>query len=387
MPKTVLLTNGQQRKTLAAARSLGGRGIRVIVSEDTVLNPSAFSKYCGRFVKSPSAREQPEKYFDWLMETIARFHCDIVFPMDDDTMEVAIRHYAALSERCILPVPPKDSYFTAGDKGLAARLAQACGVPCPQTIFVQSLEQLPEIAKKARFPVVIKPTKSSGSRGIRKICGGGELLAEYARLHADFPFPVIQDYIEQGDRYDVCFLVGKNREILATFVQKELRHFPVEMGPSTVQQSVCHKELVGYSKRMLERLPWYGIIEFEYMVDPRDGTPKFMEVNPRFWSSVFTAIASGVDFPYLLYRLALGEAAEPVDTYKTGVLGRWLLPGDIFHFLTNKDRRAMDPPFFSGRGVRDDTASLSDPLPVLGLFLACVKYAFNFKMWKFIFRR
>ncbi len=39
----------------------------------------------------------------------------------------------------------------------------------------------------------------------------------------------------------------------------------------------------------------------EFKLDPRDNTPKLMEINPRFWGSLALAIESGVNFPYLLY--------------------------------------------------------------------------------------
>jgi predicted ATP-grasp superfamily ATP-dependent carboligase len=62
----ILLTDGQQRKTLAAARSLGSRGVDVLVAEDTRFNPSGFSKYCRRFLVCPNPKDEPERYYEWL---------------------------------------------------------------------------------------------------------------------------------------------------------------------------------------------------------------------------------------------------------------------------------------------------------------------------------
>ena len=53
-----------------------------------------------------------------------------------------------------------------------------------------------------------------------------------------------------------------------------------------------------------------------------------MEVNGRFWGSLQLAIDAGVDFPWLLYQLAMGRAVDPVDGYRTGVRSRCLL-GDL----------------------------------------------------------
>lgn len=386
--KTVLLTNGQQRKTLAAARALGAKGIRVLVGEDTRCNPSGFSRY-SRFVKSPNAREEPELYYRWLTRTIRNYACDMVFPMDDDAMDVAVSHYGPLSRLCALPIPPRDSYLLAQDKGRSAALAERCGVACPKTITVGSMEELREKIRGLAYPVILKPVHSSGSRGIRLVQNEEELLARYGRSGSRYPFPLIQEYVGQGDRYDVCMLVNENQEVKASFVQKELRHFPEEMGPSTVQESVLYPQLVQSSSEMLAKLPWYGVIEFEYIIDTRDGKPKFMEINPRFWGSLYTALLAGVDFPYLLYKLAEGEEFPSVTNYQTGVRGRWLLPGDLFYFITSKNRFRMEPPLFAGEGhhVRDDILSFTDPMPAFGFMLACFKYAFRADMWKFMFRR
>lgn len=385
--KTVLLTNGQQRKTLAAARALGSRGIRVLVGEDTRCNLSGFSRY-SRFIKSPNARKEPERYYRWLAETIRKYRCDAVFPMDDDTMDIAVGHYDSLSRLCSLPVPPRASYLLAQDKGRSAALAERCGVICPKTISAGSMEELRAKLSEISYPVVLKPRHSSGSRGIRLAGSEEDLMEQYRQVSGSYPSPLIQEYVGDGDRYDVCMLVNRRQEIKASFVQKELRHFPEKMGPSTLQESVLYPELVQASEKILTRLPWYGVIEFEFILD-RDGRPKFMEINPRFWGSLFTAVIAGVDFPFLLYKLAAGEEFRSVRTYRIGVRGRWLLPGDLFYFCTSRNRFRMDPPLFAGKEqrVNDDILSAEDPMPVLGFALACAKYAFQADMWKFMFRR
>ncbi|MFT9055431.1 MAG: ATP-grasp domain-containing protein [Ethanoligenens sp.] len=387
--KTVLITNGQLRKSLCAARSLGEKGIRVIVSEETRMNPTAFSRYCSAFVRSPNAKKEPERYLEWLKRTTADYQCDAVFPMDDDTMDIAVAHADELSSCFALPVPGKESYKKARDKRFSVQLAERSGVPCPRTVLPKEGASLPETVAALGYPLVIKPAESSGSRGIRIVCTLEELQENMKTIAEAYGHLLLQEYIPQGDRYDVCMLVGRDGEVKASFVQKELRHFPLKTGPSTVQQSVTYPELEAYALRMLAALPWFGIIEFEFMVDPRDGVPKFMEINPRFWCSLHTAVAAGVDFPFLLWELACGNKVTPVRSYLEGVTGSWILPGDTLHFLFNKNRFRMDPPFLAGKrhGVSDDILSRRDPLPALGFVLACFRYLFSAEAWQFMFRR
>jgi len=387
--KTVLLTNGQQRKTLAVARSLGKRGIRVITSDETYMNPTGFSKYCHKSLVYPNPKTYPEKFYNWLCETIVKYECDVLFPMDDDTLDIVMENLEELNRLCIVPVSSIESYHIASDKGNSTRLAEEVKVPCPKTLYIKDLSELEKVEEVLSFPMIIKPRKSSGSRGIRVVCNKADLIEHYNIIHKDHLYPIIQECIGLGTRYDVCLLFDKNNKLKASFTQKELRHFPVEMGPSTLQQSIVYPEIEEMALKIMNKLKWYGIIEFEFMLDSNDGKIKFMEINPRFWASLQMSIYSGVDFPWLLYNIAIGENIKKHISYDTGIMCRWLLPGDILHFISNKERNKMMPPIWGGKKykVYDDILSKDDPLPLLGFILACIRYAFDIKMWKLMFKR
>lgn len=386
----VLLTDAQQRKTLAAIRSLGKRGIEVVAAEETRWATSLFSRYCGHRLVSPNPIRRPEDYFKWLEATMRKYPCDVFFPMDDGSMEVAVRYKRQLENYCRLPIPEEDSYFKASDKALATMIALKAGLDCPKTSVLNNLDELDRVASSLRFPVIIKPRKSSGSRGIVLVLRKEDLSSHYLRVHREYPFPLIQEYIRAGEKYDVCLLFDYSSQLKAFFVQREVRCFPLERGPSTVQESVWRPDLVEKAACLMKRLNWRGVAEVEFIVDPGDGRVVFMEINPRFWGSLHTAVLAGVDFPWLLYRLAMdGGKVEEVCRYTVGVKCRWLLPGDILHFICNQNRFAMDPPFFAstGSGLNDDIVSLEDPLPALGFFLACMRYLLDPGMWKTVFFR
>lgn len=387
--KTVLLTNGQQRKTLAAARSLGEKGIKVISGEETRFNITGFSKYCSKSLVYPNIKGNPEKFYQWLVDTIKKYKCDVLFPMDDDSMDVVMKNYEEISSLCNVFLPPIESYKILEDKSGQADIVKEAGVDLPKTYKLKEVSECEILADDLTYPVVIKPRKSSGSRGIRIIDNKEEFVTTYKAIHKQYPLPIVQEYIGYGERYDVCLLFDEDGENAAAFVQKEIRHFPVDIGPSTVQKSVDFPELIEKSLEIMKRVKWRGIVELEYMVDERDGKLKFMEINPRFWASLYTAIISGVDFPYLLYKLSLGEKIDKVSDYKTELYCRWTLPGDMFHFLTNKDRKNAKPSFLAGREkqVYDDIIAKDDFMPVIGFIMACLRYGFDFKMWSFIFKR
>lgn len=70
MVDTVLVTNGLQSKSLSVVRSLGKRGIRVIVGERTRFHSSGFSKYAAEAVVYPDPLLKSEEFLHWLEKTV-----------------------------------------------------------------------------------------------------------------------------------------------------------------------------------------------------------------------------------------------------------------------------------------------------------------------------
>jgi predicted ATP-grasp superfamily ATP-dependent carboligase len=130
---------------------------------------------------------------------------------------------------------------------------------------------------------------------------------------------------------------------------------------------------------LLKALDWFGVAMVEFKLDPRDNTPKLMELNPRFWGSLALAIEAGVNFPYLLLRMARGENIKPVEHYQIGKKCRWLLPGDILNFIHNPERMRLVPDFFDfwDKSTAYDILSVRDPMPVIGRFLTPLTFLYD----------
>jgi predicted ATP-grasp superfamily ATP-dependent carboligase len=262
-------------------------------------------------------------------------------------------------------------------------LAARMGIPHPRTVLPTDLNQVKDLASSLRAPLVIKPRRSCSGLGIYYVQDITQLYETYCKVHEQYPFPMIQEEIPAGEKFDVACLFDENSRPLATFAQKEIRWFPLRDGASTIQESVWRPDLVELAVQLLQKAGWTGIAEAEFMVDPRDGTPKLLEVNPRFWGSVQLAIQSGVDFPYMLYEWACGRPVQPVHDYKVGRLCRQLLPYDLMNFVANPDRFKMQPSFFNffDPNCGHNLFSASDPGPLLGFFLSCSRYLFDPDKW------
>ena len=240
------------------------------------------------------------------------------------------------------------------------------------------------------IPAVIKPRISSGSFGIVYVRKREDLIPSYQKVHARYPFPLIQEWIpDGGGTFGLSALFDEASNIKAAFIHKKLRMYPVQGGPSTLREGVEHPQIMELGLSLLKSLNWTGVGMIEFKVDPRDGVPKLMEINPRFWGSLQLAIVSEVDFPYLILKMARGESFEPVLRYPVGRRCRWLLFGDILHFLTNPNRFHLKPSFFHffEPDTFYDILSKDDPLPVLGSMATFLTFLYDPEMKRFLERR
>lgn len=384
---TLLILDGQQRKSLALTRFLGADGHRVLTAEVTRFAISRYSRFATRSFVYPPPGQDPDGFMAWLNRLVVAWAVDVVIPTDDDTTDVLTARRGEVPARAGLLIPPRPSFAAMQDKARTAQWLQRLGIPHPPTLVVQDLGQVGQSAAFG-YPLVIKPRITSGSRGMRFVHQPADLKPIYAAVHRHYPWPVIQQFIPPGPKYHVCFLFDRSGKAVARYVQRELRQYPIRGGPSTMQESVDRPDLLRLVEPLFAALPWEGAVHADVMEDGRTGQPYVLEVNPRYWSSLQLALRAGLNFARLHVALALGQPVPAQTGYRTDVRGRALLPFDILAFLADPARRHLQPPFFSryGRHTWDDLLAWSDPGPTLGFLLAVLRYLFDGGMWRAVLR-
>jgi predicted ATP-grasp superfamily ATP-dependent carboligase len=382
---SVLVTDGHFRKSLAVARSLGRKGIPVTVGERTFLNTSFFSKYCTRRLVYPSPHQSPNQFIEFILREIKKKQYDCLFPMEEETLLLLAKYHSEISKYTYLLIPDSEKIEFVRDKANLIRFAEAHGIPTPKTFYV-----LPTFLSSSTLPAVIKPRISSGSFGIVYVKKTGDLSSSYQNVHKRYPFPLIQEWIPDGaGTFGLSALFDETSNVKAAFVHKKLRMYPIQGGPSTLAEGVEHPQIMELGLALLKALNWVGVGMVEFKVDPRDGIPKLMEVNPRFWGSLQLAIVSGVDFPFLILKMARKKHFEPVLHYAVGKRFRWLLLGDILHFLSHPLRFNHHPSFFNffDPNTFYDVFSKDDPLPLLGSVATFSTFLYDAEMKRFLERR
>ncbi|MEE4609352.1 MAG: ATP-grasp domain-containing protein [Desulfobacteraceae bacterium] len=355
-----------QRKTLAAVRSLGRRGCRVTVTCDRGWCAPALSRYCRERIVCPSPQTSPDAFLDHLVDLVASGHYDVLLPLSDETTMPISRHAVRLSPHVGLCVPDWADLDRAHDKLETLVLARRLGLAVPETWAPASRQELEHISRTLAYPCVWKLRRGAGGLGLRFPANPDELMACWATLRPtsdpvyDTGRPLVQEYIG-GDVHDVGALFNRGR-VRAAMTQKRLLMYPVRGGIGIYNITTDQPELRDQAIALLEALHWHGPAAVEFRFDPRDGRHKIMEVNGRFWGTLGLAIHSGMDFPWLAAQIARHRDAPPTLAYRKQLACRWIIPFSVRQAREHHSLRAWWR-FVRPRHGTVSEILLSDPLP------------------------
>ncbi len=334
----VFITDGEQRSALAAVRALGSAGVSVAVGASGRETLAGRSRFCGRAVVYPSPVEHPAAFQEFLRSEMLREKYRLLLPMTDIAIKLTAEVRESLPQHLQASLPTPQQIELVQNKPRTLELAREHGVACPQTYRIDGAMSVADLPASIHYPVVVKPRSSKYFDGkhwiavsVRFAQSADELISIYREMHALVPFPIVQEMVE-GEGRGVFLLVWQG-ELKAAFCHRRLREKPPWGGVSVYCESLPLEEpIVERSLSLLRAIGWQGPAMVEYKIDTKDQQPKLMEVNGRFWGSLQLAIDSGVNFPFLLYKLATGEPVPPQTVYKVGRKSRWVL-GDLDNLL------------------------------------------------------
>lgn len=382
----ILVTDGNNRSALAIVRSLGRGGHTVLVGEKSALSLAGVSRHASARVVYPDPDRAPSAFTAALPALVREHGVELLLPVSDITTALAVEAAPELPPSCALPFAQGAAIAAAADKGGVVELARELGVDVPRTLVLASAAALPEILPEVVYPVVVKPSRSRVREGEGWLYTGVSYARDARELRGivagkpPHEFPVLLQERIQGPGVGVFACYDRGR-LVAQFSHRRLREKPPSGGVSVLRESIAVDPLAGeFARRLLERLGWHGVAMVEFKQDVRDGRPRLMEINGRFWGSLQLAIDAGVDFPAILADIAQGKAVEPVLDYRRGVRSRWLWGDfDALLMILFKSRETLKlPPGHPGRlaslasfmrlwgrDLHYEVLSLEDPRPWL----------------------
>ena len=380
----ILILDGQQRNVLSCVRSMGKAGHEVTVGShkrDALCFGSRFAKK--RFLYTDPA-VKPEMFNQELVNHIKKNSYELVLPFIDSTTESMVKNQDIIKRFAPLLLPPRNAFELAFDKAETFKLAKLLNIPIPATWFPASLKEASETAKNIEYPLIIKPRKSSGSRGLKIAKNFQDFKKKYAKTDEEYPNPIIQEFIPLKEAVGFVSLYGRDNTLKAYCQHRRLHEYPLTGGPSTLRETILDDRLTVFGTRLLDELSWQGPAMVEFRVDARDNIPKLMEINPRLWGSIALHIAAGINFPELIRMEAQGEKYDAVFFYKVGTRAKWFLPGELLYFLANlrHGKICLDALKWRGDNQVLDILSSDDPMPAWVMMKNLFKSVFNLKTLK-----
>lgn len=294
----VLVTGAGGPAGVAVIRSLQRRGVDVLAAD---MDRWASALY---LVPAPNRRLVPAgrapDFVDAVLATCARDRVDVLIPtVDVELPRLAAAREALARAGTLLASPSLRTLDTCLDK---LALAHACtgAVRVPRTELLGT----PQALSGWDFPVIVKPRRGAGSRGVRVVGSARELDAVHDE--ADL---LVQELLP-GQEYSVDVLADSTGHVVAAVPRARLR---VDSGVAVAGVTLHDDELVATASAVARAVGLTSVANVQLKRDA-DGVPALLEVNPRFPGALPLTIAAGVDMPALVLDDVLGrEVPRHVD--------------------------------------------------------------------------
>ncbi len=330
--RTILLLGGsaQQLVAIRAARDLGYR---------TVL--------CDYLPDNPGQHEVDRFYqvsttdVDAVYEVARKERVDGVLAYASDPAALPA---AIVCERLGLPTNPSGSVEVLGIKHRFREFLRDNGFACPRMVTFNpnvDVESLKEQLKGLTFPIIVKPTDSSGSKGVTKLMDTENLTG--AISHADSysrnKVLIAEEFIERGFPYVIggdifvedgriilfgemsCLRGDKGKSLIPIGERKP-------SGLNAVQTERVHDEL----QRIVSALGIRsGELNIEILLDMDDNV-HFLELGPRAGGNMIPiqlSDAFSVDLPRANVLVAMGERSGLVPQEQEGCFCHYVVHSKV----------------------------------------------------------
>ena len=232
---------------------------------------------------------------------------DVVFSTVDVELEPLASRRPELAP-AVLAAPSLSTIRACLDK---LELARACAdtARIPETRVLDASGK----AVDWLFPVIIKPRRGAGSRGVRLVATREELIAM-----PDDDSIIIQANLP-GEEYSVD-VIATGGVLVAAVPRTRAR---VDSGVAIAGRTVRDPELERQASLVAAAIGLDGVANVQLRRDAA-GEPSLLEVNPRFPGALPLTIAAGVDLPSLALELALGHPLPVVEPFREIATVRFL---------------------------------------------------------------
>lgn len=320
---------------LAVVRSLGRLGLDVDVASPVPEGIATYSRHCRTALVYPDPLTREAAFLAWCADQLARNAYRLIIPVTERTV-VPMQTLLDRPGGERITIAPPEALALALDKDRTLALAAQLCIPAPRSEQVTDMAELDQASQALSLPLVLKPARSIGADGgerrqlsvayafsPRELHDKAEHFLRYGPL-------LLQEYV--GGVGVGIELIADRGEVVFAFQHQRLHEVPLTGGGSSLRKSVSvEPELLDASRKLIAALKWHGVAMVEFKWIPAERRLSLMEINGRFWGSLPLAIASGADFPAMLYELYTQGKVNPRPPARQDVYCRKLSSDLYWH--------------------------------------------------------
>ena len=230
-------------------------------------------------------------------------------------------HFAEICQSCNITFigPTPENMRLMGDKLAAKNVVKRSGIPVVPgaDTVIKTKEEALKVAKKIKYPVMVKASAGGGGRGMR-ICHNdvrliGALLTAQREAEAAFGKPdvYIEKYIERPRHIEVQLLADRHGNTIHLgerdcTVQRRHQKL-IEESPSPAVNAKLRKKMGDLAVKAAKNVHYLGAGTIEFLLD-KNGDFYFMEMNTRIQvEHRVTELVFGKDLIFEQIRIASGE--------------------------------------------------------------------------------
>ena len=290
-PATTIVTGAGGPAGVAVIRALVGAGHRVVGADADDLAVGARLAHGAAIIP----RADHPRFVGALCRLAASAGATVVIPTVAEELVALAEGRAEMAAAGLASwVPHPEAVRACVDKWRFAQIMVGAAMPVPVTNLA-SIEGVPG-------PWVIKPRSGRGSRDVHVAMTETEAAWALDRV----PGALVQTRLE-GREFTVDALVDRDGSLAGAVPRWRLE---TKAGISTKGRTFVDVRLVGLVAHVLGAVGLRGPANVQGFMTP-DGTPSFIEVNPRFSGGLPLSLAAGSDLVGEYLRGILGQAIRP----------------------------------------------------------------------------
>jgi hypothetical protein len=368
--QALIVEEGWTTGALAACRALAEGGWIVGIGSPQRGGIASASRACSRWHRIPSPTCSFGSFIAATAEAVDRFDYDIVFGAGD--AELLALSLGRDRLNAVVPYPAHDVVVKALDKLSLCRRAAEAGLAAPRTVEATA-DALASISGRTVIKARLHTTPGGDHVPARleaTIVGtSAEAEARAAVIRAAGGQPLIQDFVE-GTLLIYTAVVDETGDVVCRVQHEAERIWPPGAGFSCrAMTRPVDADLERKLTALLRSAGWIGLAQFQLLVPP-GGEPHVIDFNGRFYASMESARAAGVNFPLAWASVFIDGArsdAVGADTGRPGLRYQWL-EGDLSRALLERrgglfwdllDCLAVAP------GAHHAVWRIEDPVPAL----------------------